>query len=79
MTDPPATPPVVRERRTRPALSMAAMRALVRPAVTLLFSIGVVVGFFGGRLNSDQFLSIATVVISFWYASRSEEKANQGG
>lgn len=73
-TDNP-TPPITRERRTRPAWSMTATRALVRPAVTLLFSIGVVVGFFSGRLNSDQFLSIATVVITFWYASRSEEKA----
>lgn len=50
------------------------LRSLVRPLVTLLFALGVVAGFFVGKLSAEQFQSLAIMVISFWFVSRTASK-----
>ncbi len=57
-------------------MKIATIRSLVRPLVTLGLAAGVVVGFFLGRLSAEQFMSVAMLVIGFWFVSRS---AKQGG
>lgn len=52
------------------------LKAIVRPAITMGVAAGVVGGFFVGKLSAEQFMSVAMLVIGFWFVSRS---AKQGG
>ncbi len=57
-------------------MNLNSLRGVVRPAVTLMLAAGVVAGFFLGKLSAEQFMSVAMLVIGFWFVSRS---AKQGG
>ncbi len=54
------------------------LRSVVRPAVTLILTGGVTAGFFLGKISAEQFMSVALLVISFWFTDRSAAK-KQGG
>ncbi len=54
------------------------LRSVVRPIVTIAIAAGVVAGFFLGKLSAEQFMSVAMLVIGFWFVDRSASK-KQGG
>lgn len=53
------------------------LRSAVRPLVTLALTLGVVGGFFTGKLSAEQFMSIALMAIGFYFVDRSAKR--QGG
>jgi hypothetical protein len=57
---------------------MEILRSAVRPIVTLLISAGIVAGFFLGKLSAEQFMSVAMLVVGFYFVDRSASK-KQGG
>ena len=49
-------------------------RAIVRPVVTLLFTLAILYGWlFAGRLSDDAILGLAGAVIAFWFQGRKNE------
>lgn len=44
----------------------------VRRITLLLFALAVCAGFFVGKLSSDQFMSLATVIIAFYFGQESK-------
>lgn len=50
----------------------------VRPVATTLFSIGLTVGFFMGKIPVEVYAPIATAVILFWFKARDEDKIKKG-
>ena len=50
------------------------LRAIVRPIVTLLFTIAILYGWlFLARLSDDAILGLAGAVIAFWFQGRKNE------
>lgn len=49
----------------------------VRPAIALLFAIVACAAFLMGALNADQWLGLATMAISFYFATKTAENAVQ--
>lgn len=48
----------------------------IRPTISLIVIIGVTIGFFMGKINSDAYAGLVGVTITYWYKSRDEEKHN---
>jgi hypothetical protein len=46
----------------------------VRPLVTMLFAAAIVYGFIVSLISGETFLTIASVVIGFWFREREEVK-----
>lgn len=51
--------------------------AIVRPLIAVIFAIIACVAFMVGRLNADQWLGLATVVIAFYFAAKTAENASR--
>ena len=49
----------------------------LRSIVTLAMTIGLIYGFFVGKINSQEFLVFATMVYTFYFAKTDKEK-NKG-
>ena len=50
------------------------LRAIVRPIVTLLFTVAILYGWlFLARLSDDAILGLAGAVIAFWFQGRKPE------
>jgi hypothetical protein len=63
------------ESNGRPANTVDEIaRALVRPIVTVLFSGGFVGFTWMGLISGDVFAGAALMVISFWFASRNQDR-----
>ncbi len=56
------------------AVKVNALRALVRPLVTLAFTGALIYGFLVGIVPADSFLAISGGAILFWFTARTEEK-----
>ena len=55
------------------------LHQITRPAVTLMFAMAIIVGFFLGRINGETFIGIAGPVVAFWFAQRqSDRRAGDG-
>ena len=52
------------------------LNAIVRPLVTLMFAMGFVGGFFVGKIGTEAFMSVISMVFGFWFVMRGEEKKN---
>lgn len=52
------------------------LRGSVRPVVTYAFAGAFIAGLFTGHVPKDAFLSVAGMVMAFWFQSRTEEKKN---
>lgn len=50
------------------------IRAMIRPAVTLMFSGALCYGFLVNIVSVDAFLGVAVAVITYWFKSRDEEE-----
>lgn len=48
---------------------------VVRPAVTLLFSLAICYGFVAGLVSPDAFLGVAGIAIGFYFQRREAEKS----
>lgn len=51
------------------------LSAAIRPTIALIFAIGACIAFFIGRLNSDQWIGLAVMVISYYFATKTAETA----
>jgi hypothetical protein len=51
-------------------VTVANLRSLVRPVVTLLLVAALVVGFFLGKVTPDAFIPIVAGAIGYWFSSR---------
>lgn len=52
-------------------------RALVRPAITYLFSFAVVYGLVTGRIAWSEFLMIYGPIVGFWFGEKSALKRQE--
>ncbi len=57
-------------------MSLNTLRGSVRPVVAYLFAAAVVAGFFLGSISQDAFLAMASMIIGFWFQSRTANKEN---
>lgn len=55
-------------------MTPAMLRALTRPLVTFAFTLAVIAGFLIGKINADQFMGLAAIVIGMWFGSRTPSK-----
>jgi hypothetical protein len=55
-------------------VTVANLRSLVRPVVTLMLVVALVIGFFTGRVTPDAFIPIVASILSWWFASREKSK-----
>ena len=46
----------------------------VRAVISLIFALGITIGFFLDKLPPEAFIGLAGVAIAWWYRSRDEEK-----
>jgi len=51
-------------------------KGLVRPAISLIFAVGLTVFTAVGMIPIQVFVSIATTTIIWWYKNRDKEKAD---
>lgn len=51
------------------------LSAAIRPTIALIFAVGACIAFFIGRLNSDQWIGLAVMVISYYFATKTAETA----
>lgn len=51
--------------------------AVIRPVIALVFTVVACWGFLIGLLNSDQWLGLGTVVITFYFAAKTAENASR--
>lgn len=51
---------------------------LVRPLVTLAVTGALIYGFIRELVSADQFLNLALIIVTFWFAQRSEQKTPNG-
>ncbi len=49
-------------------------RAIVRPTITLIFAVVLSYGFLKGVVTAETYVPIAAVAITWWYASRDNDK-----
>ena len=49
-------------------------RSMVRPTVTLIFAIGVTVGFYTRVIPQDVYTPFAFTVIGYWFGTRGGSK-----
>jgi len=47
-----------------------ALNSLTRPLVTVALVGGLLYGFFIGRIGGEQFFTVVTMVIGFWFGQR---------
>lgn len=52
-----------------------ALKLVVQPLIAIIFSISACIAMFVGKLNADQWLGLATVVITFYFAGKVAETA----
>jgi hypothetical protein len=52
----------------------AIARALVRPIVTVMFTMAFIFFTYMGLISGEVFAAISGTVIAFWFSSRSQEK-----
>ena len=50
------------------------LRSMVRPGVTIMFTVTVCAAFLVGKLSADQFIPLAAGVILSWFGSRAPSK-----
>lgn len=50
----------------------------LKSIVTLLITIALVIGFFKGIINAEQFMTIATMIFTFYFASKTNNNENKG-
>lgn len=55
---------------------MEDIKCLMRPAISLIFAIGLTVFTAGGMIPIQVYVSIAITAILWWYKDRNKEKAN---
>ena len=51
-------------------------RSIVRPIITLIFAIVLSYGFLKGMVSAETYVPIAAVAITWWYATRDNDKAS---
>lgn len=51
---------------------MDALRSSVRPLVTMALTGAFIAGFFLGRIPQDAFVPMVSVVVGFWFQSRTQ-------
>lgn len=51
--------------------------AIIRPLIALIFGTIACVAFLDNKLNADQWLGLATVVIAFYFAAKTAENARR--
>ena len=50
------------------------VKSIIRPLISLIFAISMVIGTFKGLLPVEGLIGLATMAITFWFKSRDEEK-----
>lgn len=56
------------------------IRAMVRPVISLIFTVAVVAGFFRRQISGDVIVGILGPIIGFWFGEKSALKnPNQTG
>lgn len=48
----------------------------VRPAISLIATLGITAGFFLGKISAEAYIGLMAVAITWWFRSRDEEKRN---
>jgi hypothetical protein len=51
-------------------MTISNARSLVRPVCTIALTVALVVGFFVGKVSSEQFYTLASAVLLWWFADR---------
>lgn len=46
----------------------------VRPIISFIFAVGILYGFYIGKIDADKFLLIATLAVGYWFYKRDQEK-----
>lgn len=50
------------------------MKALVRPAISIVAVSGITAGFFMDKISPEAYLALMAATIIYWFKSRDEEK-----
>lgn len=49
----------------------------VRPIISIIAVCGITAGFFTGRIGSEAYVGLMSVAVTWWYASRDQEKKDE--
>ena len=57
-------------------ITMEGYRAIVRPSVTIALTGAFIYGFVADKVDTQAFLTIFGVIITFWFKSREDKNAS---